>query len=96
MNPRDPKQLISVDCPHCGSVFWAPRSQKGGYGTCTECNKAVEIRGGPEAAFWVLIVGIAGFIAAVSAVLWFAVGPTAGIAAAVIGSVALGLGILAS
>lgn len=52
------KPGIDVHCRNCQNDFTAPRSQKGGLASCPVCLKAVEVGGGPEPLFWVVLGGV--------------------------------------
>lgn len=75
---------VEAFCPHCELIFDVPASMKGGIANCPECRRTVEIRGGPEPIYWILVgcgvlavLGVSGLIALVS--------PLAGAVTAVVG-----------
>ena len=85
---------INVTCD-CGNMFQVPRSMKGGIANCPRCRKVVEVPGGPEGLFYVLLfLGIA-VVVGISALL-FAVSTMAGLIALAIGSLAILICVLAS
>ncbi len=85
---------INVTCD-CGNMFQVPRSMKGGIANCPRCRKIVDVPGGPEGLFYVLLfVGIA-VVAGISA-LFFAVSTTAGLIAVAIGCMAILVCVIAS
>ncbi len=85
---------INVTCD-CGNMFQVPRSMKGGIANCPRCRKIVEVPGGPEGLFYVLLfLGIA-VVVGISALL-FAVSTMAGLIALAIGSLAILICVLAS
>jgi len=47
---------IEVYCD-CGHLFHAKKSLGGGLTNCPRCHKAVEVSGGPEPLFWILLGG---------------------------------------
>jgi hypothetical protein len=74
---------INVACD-CGNMFQVPRSMKGGIANCPKCKKSVDVPGGPEGLFYVLLfLGIA-VVGGISA-LFFTVNMTAGLIALAIG-----------
>ncbi len=79
--------MTSADCPHCGTVFWVPKSLRGGIGSCPECQRAVEIKGPPDVAILVLVSAAA--VLAASAATWWFTGQllAAGIVLAALGTV---------
>ena len=85
---------INLTCD-CGNMFVVPRSMKGGVANCPRCRKIVDVPGGPEGLFYVLLfVGIA-VVAGISA-LFFAVSPKAGIIALAVGCLAILICVIAS
>jgi hypothetical protein len=68
---------------------------KGGVANCPRCRKIVDVPGGPEGLFYVLLfVGI-GVVAGISA-LFFAVSAKAGIIALAVGCLAILICVIAS
>ena len=69
---------------------------KGGIANCPQCRKAVEVGGGPEPLFWLLLAagGLAVLVAA--AIAWGIGGTWAGLGALVLGALILGGIVLAS
>jgi len=85
---------IDVACD-CGNMFQVPRSMKGGIANCPRCQKSVDVPGGPEGLFYVLLfIGIV-VVGGVSA-LFFAVNMTAGFIALGIGCLIILIGVLSS
>ena len=88
------KDGIDVACD-CGNKFQVPRSMKGGIANCPKCRKNVNIPGGPEALFFVLLfLGIL-VVGGISA-LFFALSKTAGFIALAIGCLIILICVLAS
>jgi hypothetical protein len=76
-------------------MFQVPRSMKGGIANCPRCREIVDVPGGPEGLFYVLLfLGIA-VVVGISALL-FAVSATAGLIVLAIGSLAILICVLAS
>jgi hypothetical protein len=85
---------IDVACD-CGNIFQVPRSMKGGIANCPKCRKSVDVPGGPEGLFYVLLfLGIL-VVGGISA-LFFAVSMTAGFIALAIGSLFILICVIAS
>jgi len=85
---------INVTCD-CGNMFQVARSLKGGIANCPRCRKIVDVPGGPEGLFYVLLfLGVA-VVLGISA-LFFAVSTTAGLVALALGCLAILIGVLAS
>lgn len=85
---------INVTCD-CGNMFQVARSLKGGIANCPRCRKVVDVPGGPEGPFYVLLfLGIAG-VAGISA-LFFPVSVMAGLIALAIGGLAILICVIAS
>ena len=85
---------INVTCD-CGNMFEVPRSMKGGIANCPRCRKIVNVPGGPEGLFYVLLfLGIA-VVAGISA-LFFAISTTSGIIALAAGCLAILICVIAS
>ncbi len=77
---------IYVACD-CGNMFQVPRSMKGGIANCPRCQKSVDVPGGPEGLFYVLLLFLGIVIVGGISALFFAVNKTAGF-------IALGIGCL--
>jgi len=76
-------------------MFQVPQSMKGGIANCPRCRKIVNVPGGPEGLFYVLLfLGIA-VVAGISA-LFFAITTKAGIIALIIGCIVVLIGVIAS
>ena len=85
---------IDVACD-CGNIFQVPRSMKGGIANCPKCRKSVDVPGGPEGLFYVLLfLGIL-VVGGISA-LFFAVNKTAGFIALAIGCLIILICVIAS
>ena len=85
---------IEVAC-NCGNMFQVPRSMKGGIANCPICKNSVDVPGGPEGLFYVLLfLGIL-VVGGISA-LFFAVSMTAGFIALAIGCLIILIGVIAS
>ena len=85
---------INVTCD-CGNMFQVARSLKGGIANCPRCRKIVDVPGGPEGLFYVLLfLGVA-VVLGISA-LFFAVSTTAGLVALALGCLGILIGVLAS
>ena len=85
---------IDVACD-CGNIFQVPRSMKGGIANCPKCRKSVNVPGGPEGLFYVLLfLGIL-VVGGISA-LFFAVNKTAGFIALAIGCLIILICVIAS
>ena len=85
---------IDVTCD-CGNIFQVPRSMKGGIANCPKCRKSVNVPGGPEGLFYVLLfLGIL-VVGGISA-LFFAVNKTAGFIALAIGCLIILICVIAS
>lgn len=85
---------VDVACD-CGNIFQVPRSMKGGIANCPKCRKSVDVPGGPEGLFYVLLfLGIL-VVGGISA-LFFAVSMTAGFIALAIGCLIILICVLAS
>ncbi len=85
---------IDVAC-HCGNMFQVPRSMKGGIANCPRCHKSVDVPGGPEGLFYVLLfIGIV-VVGGISA-LFFAVNTTAGLIALAIGCLTIVIVVISS
>jgi hypothetical protein len=76
-------------------MFQVPQSMKGGIANCPRCRKIVDVPGGPEGLFYVLLfLGIV-LVGGISA-LFFAVSITAGLTALAIGCLAILICVIAS
>lgn len=85
---------VNVACD-CGNIFQVPRSMKGGIANCPKCRKSVNVPGGPEALFYVLLfLGIL-VVGGISA-LFFALSKTAGFIALAIGCLIILICVIAS
>jgi hypothetical protein len=85
---------IDVACD-CGNMFQVPRSMKGGIANCPKCKTSVDVPGGPEGLFYVLLfLGIV-VVGGISA-LFFAVNMTAGLIALAIGCLIIVIGVISS
>lgn len=85
---------IEVACD-CGNMFQVPRSMKGGIANCPKCKKSVDVPGGPEGLFYVLLfLGII-VVGGISA-LFFAVNTTAGFIALAIGCLIIVIVVISS
>jgi hypothetical protein len=86
---------IEVYC-ECGHLFRAQKSLKGGVTNCPRCQRAVEVSGGPEAHFWLLLDGGIALVVGLAAV-FYAVGSIArAVITLVLGGVVIGICVLAS
>lgn len=87
---------VDLFCPHCSSSFAVPKTMKGGMANCPDCQKAVEVAGGPEPLFWFLF-GLGGLgILLVSGLLFAAAGPIVGLIGLMVGATILTVLVLAS
>ncbi|MHC4230891.1 MAG: hypothetical protein ACYSWW_26615 [Planctomycetota bacterium] len=84
---------INVTCD-CGNMFQVPRSMKGGIANCPRCQKTVNVPGGPEGLFYVLLFAGIAIVAGISA-LFFAASTTAGLIALAIGCLVILICVLA-
>ena len=89
------RHRVRVSCP-CTERFEVPASMVGGLANCPRCRKAVEVPGGPEPLFWVLLGAGALVVLGISAAGFAIGGPVAGGIALGVGGGVLGLVVLAS
>ncbi|GAB4142785.1 MAG: hypothetical protein Tsb009_13360 [Planctomycetaceae bacterium] len=84
-----------VYCPHCHVTFRVPSSMSGGFANCPECQKAVEVGGGHEPLFWMLVgAGVVGILLFAGLAFW-AGGLLAGGVVLTIGAIIMGIVLLA-
>ncbi len=85
---------IDVACD-CGNIFQVPRSMKSGIANFPKCRKSVNVPGGPEALFYVLLfLGI--LVVGGISTLFFAMNKTAGFIALAIGCLIILICVIAS
>ena len=88
---RKRRVILKHVCPD-GS----PRSFERVRRNCPGCGKAVEVPGGPEALFWLLLGGGVVLTLGVAGAGWLTIGPVAGLIALGAGGAAITLAVLAS
>ena len=89
------KNLVHVNCTFCENSFHVPKSMAGGMANCPECERAVEVKGGSDGLFRLLVAGgVLGII--MFSGLFFVIGePLVGGGVFVIGAIIMGLVMLA-